>query len=205
MSRLFILICLCVSCAAKAIAADPPDPCVTTTLDGVGRLLLIPDEDGADPHPMGSFTVTVKNYDCQPIYNAVVEVIIGGQATNKTKLCGSAVTVKLTDHNGNVTFNIPGGGCYRGADAVVIRANGVIVRNFYAVMSPDYAGWDNSGMANRWSLSITPVDLAAFVAAYQGGTGPASCHDYDNSGVTDPRDLAVFASTYSGGTRDCSP
>ena len=46
---------------------------------------------------------------------------------------------------------------------------------------------------------MTPVDLAAFATAYQGGQGPVSCHDYDNSGTTDPGDLAVFVSAFGGG------
>ena len=50
---------------------------------------------------------------------------------------------------------------------------------------------------------MDPNDLAGFVAAYSGGNGPPSCHDYNNNGVTDPGDLAVFIQSYYGGTGYC--
>ncbi len=201
---LFILVALLLTTALTA-AADLPDPCCSTSIDGTGRLLLIPDEDGTDPHPAASFWVIVRNGDCIPIQNAVVEVLIGGQADGKVRLCGSAVTVGTTDADGYVEFNIPGGGCYKGEAAGIIRANGVTIRHFYAVVSPDYAGSDNEGIAGYWSLSINPSDLAGFVLAYQGGVGPTSCHDYSNDGTVGPGDLATFVSAWSGGTRSCTP
>jgi hypothetical protein len=85
----------------------------------------------------------------------------------------------------------------------VIRANGVTIREYDAVMSPDYAGWDNVGLPDRSDLAMTPVDLAAFATAYQGGQGPASCHDYDNNGTTGPADLSVFVSAFGGGSTAC--
>lgn len=196
---------LLVVSAEVAVAETPPIPCVECSLDSTERLLLIPDNDGADPHPAASFTVTVKNFDCVPIPNAIVEVLIGGLQDGRTRLCGDAQTTGVTDANGFVRLNIAGGGCYRGMNAVVIRANGVVIRIYSAVMSPDYAGWDFNGTPGRSSLTITPVDLAAFVMAYRGGVGAPSCHNYNNDGVTDPTDLAVFASAYSGGTRFCTP
>jgi hypothetical protein len=186
-------------------AAEIPIPCVDCSLDATERGLLVPDNDGSDPNPAASFTVTVKNSDCIPIPNAVVEVVVGGLAAGTTRLCGGAEIIGLTDADGLVSFNIAGGGCYRGASAFVIRANGVEVRNYSAVMSPDYAGWDFNGTPGRSSLTVTPVDLAAFATGYQGGVGGPSCHDYDNDGVTGPSDLAVFASAFSGGTRFCTP
>lgn len=186
--------------------ADVPDPlCVSTTLDVTQRLLLIPDLDGSAPHAAGSFTVTLKNYDCVPIGNAIVEVFVGGLAQGRTKLCGAAVTRGTTDANGVAEFNIPGGGCYKGAGALVIRANGVEVRNFSCVVSPDYAGSDDQGIAGRWSLSVTAADFAAFGQAWNGGTGGASCHDYNNNGAMDAADLSVFGQIWLGGARSCSP
>ena len=183
-------------------SADVPDvPCVTTTLDASQRLLMIPDNDGNDPSVFGTFTVTIKNSACNPINNAVVEVLLGGGT--KTRLCAGAVTTRYTDAAGVATFNIAGGGCFKGVNAVVIRANGVIVREFRAVMSPDYAAWDNAGIADRWSLSITVVDFAAFATAVHNGG--ASCHDYDNNGTTGAADVSVFGQVWMGGTRRCSP
>jgi hypothetical protein len=70
-------------------------------------------------------------------------------------------------------------------------------------MSSDYVGTGDDGQADRWDFLVAPADLSSFVAAYQGGAGPASCHDYDNNGTTDPGDLAVFIAAYKGGANFC--
>ncbi len=186
---------------AGIAAADLDLPCVSTTLDASQRLLLIPDNDGSDPSIFGAFTVTIKNNQCIPIEHAAVEILIGGG--EKTRLCGDAVNVQYTDAAGVAVFNIPGGGCFKGRDAMVIRANGVIVRSFESVVSPDYAGWDNAGIPNRWSLSVTVADFAAFAQAFRNGG--SSCHDYDNNGTTGAADVSVFGQIWSGGSRSCSP
>jgi hypothetical protein len=72
-------------------------------------------------------------------------------------------------------------------------------------MSPDYTASDDAGIPGRWSRTVAPTDLSSFVAAYQGGVGPSSCHDYNNTGITDPADLSVFVAGYKGGTNFCNP
>jgi hypothetical protein len=186
-----------------ALAEDPDPPCMRTSLDEVGRLLMVPDGSGELDGP-GYFTVTFLRPDCEtPIAGAVIEVLVNGMADERTRPCDLWDAVKNTDENGTAAFRMLGGGCYKGEAAVVIRGNGVEMRRFDAVMSPDYAGWDNQGLAGRSDLAMTPVDLAAFIAAYRGGIGSASCHDYDNNGTTDPSDLAVFCKAYAGGSTSC--
>jgi hypothetical protein len=176
-----------------------------TSLDDVGRLLMVPDGSGDLDGP-GYFTVTFLRPDCEtPIAGAVIEILVGGMAGGMTRPCNIWDAVKYTDENGTAVFRMLGGGCYKGEDALVIRANGMELRSFEAAMSPDYAGWDNEGQPGRSDLSMTPVDLAAFMASYRGGIGSASCHDYDNSGMTDPPDLAVFCKAYAGGATSCEP
>lgn len=203
--------CLVVSLFAIAVVAssvyalDLPDPaCCTSTLDSTMRVLLVPDANG---NPHAEFEVTIINFlNCdEPIVGAVVDVLIGGQVDGKVRLCDAATLHEITDENGVARFNISGGGCFKDQFAVQIRANGIEIRRYDAVVSPDYTGWDNDGIAGRSSLSMTPEDLAAFATAYQGGSGSASCHDYDNNGLTDPPDLAVFVSAYGGGGTYCDP
>jgi hypothetical protein len=186
-------------------AADLPDPaCVHCSLDPLERLLLVPDETG-NPHAEFSLTV-IDMWDCTtPIGNALVEVLVAGQADGKVRLCGEAGTTGWTDANGFALLNVAGGGCYKGQDAVQIRVNGVTVRSYEAVMSPDYAGWDNAGVPDHCDLAMTPIDLASFTTAYRGGQGQASCHDYNNNGTTGPEDLSVFVSAYGGGSTFCRP
>lgn len=201
MKRLFIACCV-LALAAFAAHADVPDPskCVTT-LDTVQRVYMCP--DGLGDCPAASFTVTVKNASNNAIANAVVEILIGGQGTNQTRICPNQVLTANTNASGVVSFNVGGGGCLKAANAAVVRANGVEIRNWGSVMSSDYAASDNAGIPNRSDLLVNPVDLSAFVAAYQGGVGPASCHDYSNNGTTGPEDLGTFTAAYKGGTNRC--
>lgn len=199
-----VFLCMAVICGTSANADDLPDPsCCIVTLDETERLLLVPDW-GGNPH--SRFSVQAINmYNCEtPVVNAVVEVVIYSNVDQRTSICdGYLGLVGITDDEGWAHFDVPGGGCAKGETVVVIRINGIDIRQYDAIVSPDYTGWDNIGEPNRWSHTIDPADLAAFVAAYQGGAGPASCHDYDNNGIVDPPDLTVFVSAYKGGSASC--
>jgi hypothetical protein len=175
---------------ASSARADLPQFCCSTSLDASERLLLIP----ADGVPMGTFTVTVKNDACVPIPNAIVECIILGIADSRVRLCPSAVLTRTTDANGVAVFNIPGGGCYKGTNALSIRANGIEIREFRAVVSPDYAEIDNVGQPGKSDLRVGIVDLVAFARAF--ALGASSCHDYDNNGSTGITDFAMFGQVY---------
>jgi hypothetical protein len=208
--RIMLLVLLTFGSVAMAVADDVPDPTnCTCTLDEVGRCLLCPGGGNPwGPCAASAFCVNVRNAANAPINNAVVEILVGGQAGNYTGIAsyGGPWTIGNTDASGTVCFNIPGGGCYKHQpDACVIRANGVIVRQYTAVTSPDYTASDDYGIPGRWDCLVTPTDLAAFIACYQGGTGPVCCQDYDNNGTTGPTDLAVFVSAYYGGTGHCPP
>lgn len=192
----------CMSTALVVHADEPPWFYSTTTLDEVERLYMCP--DGLGDCPASDFCVTVRNPANQPINNALVEILVGGQAGSYTRVCPDQTLVDYTDATGTVCFNIAGGGCYKNQpDAVVIRANGIVIRSFEAVMSSDYEGQVDDGVPNMWDHRVNPRDLASFVSAYQGGTGPRSCHDYDNNGMTDPPDLSVFVQAYKGGVNVC--
>jgi len=128
---------------------------------------------------------------------------IGGISDNKVVLCSGAITTRTTDATGMVSFNIPGGGCYKGTGAFTIRANGVAIREYTSVESPDYAQFDNDGIAGRWSKSITAADFSAFGQAWQGGTGPASCHDYDGNNAMNAGDFSIFGAVWDQGLRNC--
>lgn len=211
--RGFVIAVLTLGLIASAAPGDVPDPSnCTCDLDELGRALLIP--GGPVPPPNGpwqpnghaDFCVNVRNAANAPINNAIVVILIAGLETGHTCLCDLAETVKHTDMYGNVCFNIPGGGCLKHQyDAFLIRANGVVIRTYDNVMSPDYTGRDDDGIPGRCDLMVTPEDLAAFILAYMGGTGPASCHDYDNDGITGPIDLGVFITAYHGGVGRCPP
>lgn len=203
MKRLIFVLCL-FGIAASAAVADVPDPSnCQTSLDNMARarLLLVPDVPSVETY--GAFTVTVRNAAGNAINNAVVVIEIGGITDNKVVICANQLTTRNTNTSGVVTFNIAGGGCYKGAGAFTIRANGVAIRSFTSVESPDYSAFDNAGIAGRWSKSITAADFSAFGQAWQNGTGPASCHDYDGNNAMNAGDFSIFGGVWDGGIRNC--
>jgi hypothetical protein len=70
-------------------------------------------------------------------------------------------------------------------------------------MSSDYTATDDNGIPGRWDHLVSPPDLSSFSAAYQGGVGPQSCHDYNNDTITNPPDLSTFSAAYKGGVNRC--
>jgi len=203
MKRLIFVLCL-LGVAATTAFADVPDPSqCATSLDNMARprLLLVPNLPSVETY--GQFTVTVRNAAGNTINNAVVVIEIGGIADNKVVLCQNTVTTSNTNTVGVATFNVWGGGCYKGTGAFTIRANGVAIRNFTSVESPDYSAFDNAGIAGRWSRSITAADFSAFGQAWQNGTGPASCHDYDGNNAMNAGDFSIFGGVWDGGVRNC--
>jgi hypothetical protein len=188
--------------APTQVRADVPCcPSALCTIDDNGTVILVPDADG---HPVTEFTCRTHDiWDGHVVPHAIVEVVLQG-ISEEVGVCGGTVLTKTSDEQGYVTFRLSGGGCNKSHDAMQIRVNGISASS-YRVVSPDYAGWDNVGEPGRWNLAVDPIDVAAFAHAYQGGVGPASCHDYNANGVTDPSDFSIFAQVYRGGTTFCSP
>lgn len=205
--RSLLLLLLAWTFSFSTALADVPDPdrC-ECTLDATQRLLLIPDGlAGNEDVGAATFTVTVLKASGLPLPGADVWVVIGGRDTGHTKLCGNQAVRQYADGAGMAVFNIAGGGCFKSPGVVDIYADGIRIRRYDEIMSPDYRGSDDAGMPDRWRLAVDPAALAAFVASFQGGVGPSSCHDYDNDGVTGGADLAVFVAAYRGGANACSP
>jgi hypothetical protein len=210
MKPLLFPACLLIFCVTVS-GADIPDcgwcEFSDCSLDETGCVYLCPDgpaDQGYDDCPEATITMDIVNDASEPLAGAVVEIMLGGQASGHIQLCPDQTLMAMTDNMGHVAFNIAGGGCYKGVpEAVVVRVNGMVFRTYDSIMSADYAYADNEGIPGGGDLHVDPVDLAAFAEAYQGGAGPRSCHDYNNSWTTDPTDLAVFVSAYRGGVGAC--
>ena len=164
-----------------------PDKCAVDPCDAIGGLIIYP---GPEPGGYASFTANVRNADDDPIPGAFVEVIFGVPGDVYLN-CPDLVLTGTTGVNGNVTFNISAGGCSTGANAVKIRANGVDIRTYENVKSPDYAAMGDGN-----------VDLDDFMAfgAVMGVTG--GCHDYFNDGLTGLEEFIVFGEAWG---RTCNP
>lgn len=171
-----IALALC-SSVAMATVPDPPK-CTVAPCDALGGVVLCPDT----PAPILSSIVNlvIRNSSNNPINNAAVNIAFGTGLC----FCQSMVYNTNTNSSGQATLTLRGGGCLRGvADAVVIRANGVIVRTYLNAKSPDWA----PGCDLRVNLS----DVIRFTPRTD------LCFDFDNNGNVDLGDLIIFTSGYT--------
>lgn len=174
LSALFVL----ALCSSVAMATVPdPTKCIVQPADDLHGLVLAPDSPA--PIPASIYTVTVRNTDNNPIPNAAVEFLLG----TGNRICTTAVHTGSTNGSGIVTITLRGGGCSTGSAVGQVKANGIPIRQYSAVKSPDWDGAAANGA----------VDLSDFVSY---GTSPA-CHDYNNDTFVDLSDLVLFASAYA--------
>jgi hypothetical protein len=168
-------------CSSMALATVPyPPNCVVTPCDALGGAIMCP--DNPSPIPTSVVTLTIRNQANNPIANAAVNVTFG---TGPLCVCPSMVFNTTTNSSGGATMTLRGGGCINGVtDACVFRANGVVVRTYPNLKSPD---WD--GAAGNCS-----VNLSDFVR-FAGGTD--LCFDFNNVGGIDLSDIVTFISGFT--------
>jgi hypothetical protein len=162
-----------------------PDPanCSVTPGDALNGLVVAP----LDPAPLPATinTINVRNNVNAPIPDAVVTVEFSGAVTT----CAATVLAGVTDANGDVVLTLGGGGCANNvALSGVVKTNGVTIRAYANVKSPDYDGASGD-------LVVNLSDLVVFSGEFLGAA-PAECHDYDNNGSTNLGDLVVFSPAF---------
>lgn len=165
--------------ASTAAVANVPCPefCTVSPADALNGLVLAP--NSPSPIPASVYTVTVRNCDQNPIAGAAVVFEFGAGID----ICTTAVHSGTTNGSGQAIVTLAGGGCLDGvANAGVVKANGLPIRTYVNVKSPDYDGAGADGVVNI-------VDLVNF-------TADDACHDYDNDNDVDISDLVIFASGY---------
>jgi hypothetical protein len=173
--------------------AEVPDPqfCEVVPADNLGGLVLCPDVPA--PIPSTINTITVRNSSNNPIANASVVVTIAASHF----ICGSTVLTGTTDGAGEVVITLGGGGCSHNVPlSGLVKAQGVTIRDFSNVKSPDYDGASGDGLVNL-------TDLVPFSAEFTDAA-PNECHDYDNNGDTALPDLVIFSLPFSN-PNSCAP
>lgn len=172
-------------CSSAAFANVPsPANCSVVPSDGLDGMILAPLNNG----PLGATVnlITVRNSANDPIENASVVVTLS--AANV--VCSATILTGTTDSDGQVTLTLGGGGC---VDEVplsgVVKANGVTIRAYENVKSPDYDGDAGSGV-------VDISDLPIFTSAFNAG-GAGTCTDYDNDGLTTVGDLPIFTVAFN--------
>lgn len=183
LSALFLL-ALC-SSLATATVPDPTKCVVTPDLNG-GCLIAPGSLSGT------TLSITVRNASNNPIPNATVQAVLNA-AIGK---CTTAVHTATTDANGFCTINLRGGGCINAAipGACVVVANGIEIKNYNKVKSPDNASHTTSVPSG----TVTVADLPFFADEFKG-VAAAACHDYTNDGTVSTSDLPFFGDAFKAG------
>ncbi len=181
------LLCLCGTLARAAIP-DPED-CSVEPCDTIDSVTLCPHRD--DPGEYFAINVHLADHGHSPIPYARVEVILG--YPNAHYVCPAAQFVYYADANGDARLTLPVGGCVLGeAGAFVIRVEGVDIRSYGDVRSPDFDGSQGDGQ-------VTLADFMAFGAERRSCSGEDCCFDFNNNGVMELADQVVFSAGWGRG------
>jgi hypothetical protein len=180
-------------CSSAAFAITP-DPlfCEVQPADNLNGLFLAP----SSPAPVAASvnTITVRNGSNNVIPDAAVVVTL----TAANAVCGSTVLTGTTDAAGQVTLTLGGGGCVDNVPlSGVVKANGITIRAYENVKSPDYDGASGD-------LSVGLGDLVTFAAEFLAAAGTGACHDYNNDGTTGLPELVLFGPTFTT-PNNCTP
>ncbi|MEZ4648248.1 MAG: hypothetical protein R3E97_05565 [Candidatus Eisenbacteria bacterium] len=175
-----------VPAGSPVLTTNIPDPASSsvTPCDELGGVVLSPNV----PSPLTAtqIQIVVRNVAMAPIIDAAIEV----RFHTPELVCPNAVLTGMTDSSGRLSLTLAGGGCQTDEFfGCVVRANGVTIRNFSNVKSPDF---DGAGGDHKVDIA----DLVAFSAEFLGTSAP-DCHDYDNTGTTDLGDLIMFAPAFT--------
>lgn len=169
--------------------ASVPDPdyCVVSPQDAMDcpRIVGIPDcNDPGDGH----IQIYVRATGGIDIENCYVEIVFSPACEDTLCYCDCLDLTGYTDENGYIDFYFEMGGCCRGTAAACILADGVPIRQYDFVVSPDHG----ANPPGRCEVGLS--DLQVFGAAY-GSTG-ASCTDYDGNCETGLGDFSIMARVY---------
>lgn len=184
MKKLLSALFLLALCSSVAMATVPDPSKCTVTPDLNGGVLIAPGALAGT-----TLSITVRNSSNNPIPNAAVQVIFGSDI----RICTNAVHTGTTDTNGFCQINLRGGGCINltTTGACVVIANGIEIKGYTKVKSPDNASHD----ASVPSGSVTVADLPFFADEFKG-VAPAGCHDYTNDGFVTTSDLPSFGDAF---------
>jgi hypothetical protein len=158
----------------------PPDSanCSVLPWDTYGKLFVSPGSaSNAD-----LTTATVRDRWGHPIKGVVVDVDL----TSCTKLCVDYPVdglTELTNPAGLAVLNPRVGGC--DSCAIVVTADGVPIRTYDRVASPDWTGAADG--------RVNASDVVFFISNYTTGE---VCADYDGSGTVGSADSVLFVTAY---------
>ncbi len=165
-----------------------PDYCLVEPWDTYGQVFVSPGVGSVD-----TLCITVHDAGDNPLAGALVEVVF----TGCNALCfspGNDYLSATADGNGVVYIDPEIGGC--DVCLVEVFADGVLLRSFNDVVSPDWDGTQADG-------AVTSADQSWF--STQLG-GPGACADYDGNGTVTVGDFSLFNQAFGdANTGACTP
>ena len=183
------LIVLALATSVAWASVPDPDECVVMPCDDMAcpRIVAVPqDEDGGSAY--ADLTVTVMGGPGLPLVGKDVEVWLNPACTNLF-YCSTLVLTGVTDANGDVSFNLTFGGCCEEVASVIITADGVPIRQYDFISSPD----------NNGGIGDGSVNLGDFITF--GGTWGSECTDLDGSCGASIGDFVTFGGSF---TKSCT-
>ena len=184
MKKIAIALVAVALCASVSMANIPVEAnCSVQPADALNGFVVAP----LDPAPLDATvnTINVRNEANAPIPDAAVTIEFSG-AIN---VCTSTVLAGVTDASGDVVLTLGAGGCANNvALSGVVKANGVTIRSYANVKSPDYDGAGGDKIVGIGDLVIFSNEFL--------GSSPAECHDYDNNLTTGIGDLIIFSEAF---------
>ncbi len=196
MKRLLSAVVMLALCSSVAYANVPdPTACEVTPLDGFlsQRMVVIGDEPA--PVGMANISVLVAATGGVPLDNVFVEIFFAGECDATLCYCDGLVLSGYTDVNGMIDFNMAAGGCCEVTTAARIVADGLPIRGYDVVSSPDW-----NGAAGDCAMGTD--DFIAFGSL--GWSGGQNCFDTTGDGTIDVTDFINFGNVW-GTSQGCTP
>jgi hypothetical protein len=134
--------------------------------------------------------VTVLDSSGQPMPNVYVELVFD-PACSRLCVCVSAVLEGYTNANGQVELRLATGGCCQQPGAATILAQGIPIRIYNTVTSPDLTGPVGAG-----DCRVVLADFSVIASCL--GTGAGGCCDFTGDDASSLVDLVVFGGVWGG-------
>jgi len=179
--------------ASSVAYANVPDPtaCTVLPLDTFTNQRMVVIGDVPAPSALADIDIFVAATGGIGLGNRYVEVFIAGECDATMCYCDGLVLSGYTsdspDPVGYISFNLAASGCCEVTTAGRIVADGLPIRGYDIIVSPDYNG--ATGDCNMFT-----DDFVAFGA--QGWAGQHTCYDTSGDGFVGVADFIAFGSAW---------
>jgi hypothetical protein len=167
--------------AMSSVGIPEPDQCQVSQWDIYGQAVIVPGNptDGSGD-VFDDVDITIRNLEGNVIPDALVEIVF----EDCPNLCLDPVDPALsgfTNSAGQISLNPNAGGCNE--CTVLIRSEGIVIRVYPRVVSPDWDGTSADGQVDDFDLDYFMSGEDEF------------CKDLDGSGMVDALDLGHLVGT----------